>query len=114
MMKYWFLVCSFLLTFNAISQDSGQFHDKALEKFNANKYKEALGLINKAIDLSPKNIDYYLLRSNINLSLANLKEGFDDINTSIKIDPQNYKGYLRRGYFFNLIKEADKSILDYT
>jgi tetratricopeptide (TPR) repeat protein len=113
-MRYFLIVLYFLFSFTLHAQDAVSYYQQAMKKCNLAKNKEALVLLDKAIALDSKNVDYYLLRSYINIKLGNDGDGFNDINAAIKADPRNYKGYARRGEFFYSIKESDKSILDYT
>jgi tetratricopeptide (TPR) repeat protein len=95
------------------AQDPSTYYESARQKLLAGKYKEALSLYNKAIELSPGTSKYYIGRSNAHFGLKMSEEGFQDLCTAIKVEPSSSFGYIARGLFYYGIKELDKSILDY-
>jgi tetratricopeptide (TPR) repeat protein len=114
-MRFIFLGLLFHLSFLSLAtEDPSVYYENARQKLMAGKYKEALSLYNKAIELSPGIAKYYLGRGNAYFGLKMLEEGFHDLCTAIKVDPLSSFGYMERGLFYYQIKELDKSILDYT
>ncbi|HSZ24169.1 MAG TPA: tetratricopeptide repeat protein [Cytophagaceae bacterium] len=95
-------------------QNANTYQEQAKQKSIEKKYKEAIALCSKAIELDLTNPDYYIDRSNYHLAAGNQEEGFHDMNTAIKINPKYPLAYMQRGIFYYLIGEIDKSILDYT
>lgn len=113
-LKLIFLFMALCLASFSIGQDAKTFMEKAKQKSKERKYKEAVSLSTKAIELEPKQPDYYILRSEYYISAGMTQEGFDDINRAIKVAPTYSKSYWERANFYYLIRESDKSILDYT
>ena len=81
------------------------------EFFAKNKFIEALEKYSQAINLkveTKNNSIYYSNRAFVNLKLENFGSAIQDVNMSIKIDPDFYKAYYRRAVaYFYLEKYSD-------
>ncbi|MBC5797866.1 tetratricopeptide repeat protein [Sphaerospermopsis sp. LEGE 00249] len=60
------------------------------------RYREAEAAINKAIELSPRAV-FYFIRGIVHLQLGNTQGAIDDSNLAIKINPNLAEAYFLRG-----------------
>ncbi|XP_052797101.1 sperm-associated antigen 1-like [Mya arenaria] len=85
--------------------------DKGNEAFRSNDFKEAITYYSRSIFLFPTAASYN------NRALARLKftqwqEAIDDVNTVLKMEPDNVKALMRRGMAYKGLKCFDKSRRD--
>lgn len=74
----------------------------AESKFGLHQFNEALIEINKGIEIAPTNLkdlgleNYYNVRGNIYMALANFKDALSDFETCIKLNPKFPFAYVNR------------------
>jgi len=102
------------LTLTSCYYKSSDYYNAQAEKLeNEGKYKEAIELLDKAIEKKPKNI-YALINRGVNKSLINdYKGAIDDYNKIIEIDRNNTLAYLNRGKNKARLCEYKEAIEDY-
>src|SRR5438876_857348 len=71
-------------------------------KYNNGNYKGAIEDYTKAINLDPKNIDYYLRRGFCRDITGDYKGAIEDFTKVIEIEPKHKWAYLSRGSAFML------------
>ncbi len=65
--------------------------------FKLQNQKEALSEISRAIDLYPKNSDFYSFRANIYISQLDYSSAISDCNKALEINPNNGEALNNRG-----------------
>ncbi|EEF84741.1 tetratricopeptide repeat protein [Borreliella spielmanii] len=78
-------------------------YNLSIAKFENNKLKEALEIINKAINLNPEKSEYLYLKASINLKSENYQNAISLYNLVIEKNPENTSAYI------NLAKAYEKS-----
>jgi tetratricopeptide (TPR) repeat protein/S1-C subfamily serine protease len=77
-------------------------------------YKQAINDYTQAIQLNPKNAEYYAIRGGIYSVLKEYKQAIDDLTQAIKIDPKKAIYYHLRGTTYLELKDYKLAINDYT
>eukprot|EP00095_Tigriopus_kingsejongensis_P003055 maker-scaffold101_size371023-snap-gene-0.23 protein:Tk03055 transcript:maker-scaffold101_size371023-snap-gene-0.23-mRNA-1 annotation:"-like protein subfamily c member 7" len=72
-----------------------QKKDQGNEQYKTKNYREALQLYSEAITLDPQCPAYYSNRSACHMMLAQFNEGLNDAKTSVELDSEFTKGYIR-------------------
>ena len=78
------------------------------------EYKQAINDYTQAIQLNPKNADYYAIRGGIYSFLKEYKQAIDDYTQAIKIDHKKAIYYDFRGLAYLQLKDYKQAIADYT
>jgi tetratricopeptide (TPR) repeat protein/S1-C subfamily serine protease len=77
-------------------------------------YKQAINDYTQAIQLNPKNADYYAIRGGIYFLLEEYKQGIDDLTQAIQLDHKKATYYSMRGNTYVLLKDYKQAINDYS
>lgn len=81
------------------SNDPEPFNSRGKLYFNSNNrdtLKLAFQDYSKAIELNPKNSEYYVNRGSTNARLGNLEASISDYNKALALNPNNSNGYFNR------------------
>ncbi|WKC77782.1 tetratricopeptide repeat protein [Borreliella turdi] len=78
-------------------------YNLSIAKFENNKLKESLEIINKAINLNPEKSEYLYLKASINLKNENYQNAISLYSLVIEKNPENISAYI------NLAKAYEKS-----
>ena len=78
------------------------------------KYDEALGSINIAIDKNKSNTNAYYVRSKIHFARQQFPEAINDLSTLLAIDPKNEMAYNLRDTYYQKLSQQQNAINDYT
>ncbi|WKC78699.1 tetratricopeptide repeat protein [Borreliella turdi] len=78
-------------------------YNLSIAKFENNKLKESLEIINKAINLNPEKSEYLYLKASINLKNGNYQNAISLYSLVIEKNPENTSAYI------NLAKAYEKS-----
>ncbi|MBG1258818.1 tetratricopeptide repeat protein [Nostoc commune] len=57
--------------------------------FDKNDYKAAIDICNKALQINPDCVDFYIFRSQSYLNLKNYDKSLEDCNEALKINPSS-------------------------
>ena len=94
-------------------KSSDYYYSEAQKLENEGKYKEAIELLDKAIEENPQNI-YALMNRAVDKSLLGDYEGaIEDYSRIIKIDERNTLAFLNRGMSKAELKDYKGAIEDY-
>jgi protein O-mannosyl-transferase len=74
---------------------------------DVNKLNQALKDYNKAIELDPKNGEFWINRGATYARLADLDNALKNINEGLKLNPTQYSGYLNRFVIYNIFAERE-------
>ena len=85
---------------------------QGVASYNKNKYKEAIGYYDKAIELDPNNARIYNTRGVAKDKLGKHQEAIVDYNKVIELSPNNAEAYYNRGIAKNRLGEHQKAIVD--
>lgn len=96
------------------AQSSSEYHKQADEKDQKGKFKDAIKLYQKALDLDPNNVEILekivFAKSNGSQYLS----AIDDLNTLVLLKPKSSKYYFFRGFSQFNLKNYNAAVLDYT
>lgn len=107
----------------AYSFDRAKFYDSKLvgayiglahSNMKLNKYEDALKHADKALELSPDNIEALKVRSAINEANKNLQAAIDDYSKIVLIEPSIVYHYIKRAELYEKIGQNPNAIADYT
>ncbi|HEY0031304.1 MAG TPA: tetratricopeptide repeat protein [Bacteroidia bacterium] len=104
------LVCSISFSF---SQTAEEYNDMAIKKTESKDYQYAMGLINKAIALDPKNQWYYLRKAEIQFELTGPMDAIEIVRSAIAIDKKESEPYNRAGGYYSSSGMGDSAITMY-
>lgn len=76
-------------------------------------YQKAIGDLDKAIRIDPKNVEAYYMRGKINAVLSNYQQALNDLDMAIKMGPQKAEYYNDRGATWRLIGNGELAIKDF-
>ncbi len=80
---------------------------------NAKKYDDAIDAFNKAIEIDPKNADFYFYRGGNYYDMKNFEQAILDAGKAIELDPKSFSGYGLRGLANRAMGNYGKAILDF-
>lgn len=89
--------------------DGNLYNDRALARIRLQKMPEALQDLQKAIELSPKNAEFYANLGYVLWKLGKYAEAISAEREALKLDEKNYTANYQLGRF--LIRTGDKSLL---
>lgn len=61
-------------------------------------YQQAINDINQAIEMEPKNVDYWVEKGSVHLRVNQPKEAIEALNKAIELDAKNAAAYRMLGY----------------
>lgn len=76
---------------------AGELFSKANEAFVDENYKESIQLYTEAIQADGTKGDFFASRAHAHIKLENYADALSDSKEAIKLNPQNYKAFLRQG-----------------
>ncbi|NEP81952.1 MAG: SUMF1/EgtB/PvdO family nonheme iron enzyme, partial [Okeania sp. SIO3B3] len=88
-------------------------YQRAIEKFNLEKYQEAIIDFGYVIDLNPQFADGYYRRGLTYIQLANYREAVDDFTLVIGLDASHAQAYNCRGNAYYKLGEYQQALDDY-
>ncbi len=77
------------------------------------RYREAIQLFTKVIDLQPNNVEAYNGRAFASMRLEEYQKAIDDLNKAVTLNPNYEKIYHNLGVIYNKLGEYEKSIFYY-
>lgn len=92
-----------------IQNDGNLYNDRALARVRLQKMPEALQDLQKAIELSPKNAEFYANLGYVLWKLGKFTEAISAEREALKLDDKNYTANYQLGRF--LIRTGDKGLL---
>jgi tetratricopeptide (TPR) repeat protein len=100
-----------------IDDKPARFYDSALALFNAQKYDEAINIINNAIIINTQNPDYHTLKAYCLAKLQQYQQSTDEVKFALEMDgtnPELYEIIANNCYFLkdgeNATKNYEKAI----
>ena len=93
-------------------QVSAEFHFTRMQaEVQCRMYQQALNDINKAVELDPRNVVYWVEKGSLHLRVNQLDEAVKTLETAIKIDTKNAPAYRMLGYTLVQQNQTDKGIV---
>lgn len=93
-------------------QVSAEFHFTRMQaEVQCRMYQQALNDINKAVELDPRNVVYWVEKGSLHLRVNQLDEAVKTLETAIKIDTENAPAYRMLGYTLVQQNQTDKGIV---
>ncbi|MFH1640945.1 MAG: tetratricopeptide repeat protein, partial [Candidatus Omnitrophota bacterium] len=86
-----------------------EFYEKANESVSKGMYDQAIGYLDKAIQLDHGVPEFYTLRGHLYRNKNELTQTISDYSNSIKLNPNNGEIYYYRAVCYMFTKEYDKS-----
>jgi tetratricopeptide (TPR) repeat protein len=103
----------------SVSKNTGVFKididtylDTGLKYLMERKYNEALLMLDKSIEINPKNLDTLLNSGICYLGLKQYDKALNRFNKALELDPSSEIGLDRRSYCYFKLNQADKAIDD--
>lgn len=93
--------------------DSAQFFEIARAYLNKGDFDRALIEINKAIEISPRYVNAYVLRAGIYSIKNQHTKVIEDCTKAIEFNSNSEYAYSIRGYSYNVIGEFDSALKDF-
>ena len=84
----------------SVAQTISELHDKAEKKCAQKKYKEALSIINIAIEKDPRNIDSRLIIADILKELGEIDKAHTQLSAALIIDKEHAEVHNRLGLMY--------------
>ncbi len=99
-----------LFSINTIAQTSDEFRALAEEKYEAEDYRYALGLIEKALEVEPMNMDNKLVASRILINLGRPTKAIVHLEEVIQLYPEEVSAYAELGDLYMRMNELENSL----
>lgn len=94
-----------------LGQTSAEFHlIRSQAELNCRMYQQAINDINKAVELDPNNVTYWVEKGSIHIRVNQAAEAIQALTRAIKMDPENAPAYRMLGYAQIQNKEKDKGL----
>jgi len=87
--------------------------NRGIEKFNLEKYQEAIIDFGYVIDLNPQFVDGYYRRGLTYIQLEKYREAVDDFSLVTGLDSSHAQAYNFRGYVYYKLGEYQQAVDDY-
>jgi len=81
-------------------------------KFDENLQSEAIRIIDKAIEIDPKDPTPHTMRARIHLFGENLEEAAKDADAAVKLDKKNYGALILRATIYSEQQKLDEALAD--
>jgi tetratricopeptide (TPR) repeat protein len=104
------LLVFLLITIQAFGQSARQCVKAGKEFVEAGKYSDAIVQFSKAIELKPKETDYYMYRSNAYEKNGDIANAYEDVKRAIVFDEKNADLRVSAGRLAFLLKNYDEAI----
>lgn len=111
------LVLSLLICFSIAkshAQSSSEYHKQADQKDQEGKFRAAIKLYQKSLDLDPNNVEILEKIVYAKSNTGQYGSAIDNLNTLIQLKPKSSKFHFIRGFFQSNIKNYNAAVLDYT
>ncbi len=82
------------------------------EKFDSDLQKEALTIIDEAIEVDPDNSAAFTIRAEINVEGEKLEDAIKDASRAIKLDQKNTAALMVRARIYSVQEELEKALED--
>ncbi len=99
------------------SQDADFFHKEALKSIEAGELKQALRLLDKALQLKPEHTEAYQTRAEVKRKLDDIPGALKDINRYLQQKTQNAEAYalqsellIKAEHFSEAVNAAERSL----
>lgn len=112
-MRLLLTIFSFVILTGCDFKSSKDYHKEANKLEQEGKYKDAILLLDKAIDKDPSNIKALLDRAVDKSIIEDFKGAIDDYSKVIELDPDNGLAYLNRGKNKKRIEDYKAAIADF-
>lgn len=94
-----------------LGQVSAEFYLTRMQaEMQCRMYQQAIDDINKAVELDPNNVNYWVEKGGVCLRVNQVTEAVQALEKAISIDPQNAPAYRMLGYIQVQQKQMDKGI----
>lgn len=94
-----------------LGQTSAEFHlIRSQAELKCRMYQQAINDINKAVELDPNNVSYWVEKGGVHLRVNQMGEAIKALDKAITLDPENAPAYRMLGYAQIQNKEKDKGI----
>lgn len=94
-----------------LGQTSAEFHlIRSQAELNCRMYQQAINDINKAVELDPNNVTYWVEKGGIHIRVNQAAEAIQALTRAIKMDPENAPAYRMLGYAQIQNKEKNKGL----
>jgi tetratricopeptide (TPR) repeat protein len=120
-MKYNFKLSSILISLlicfsiaKSHAQSSSDYHKLGDKKDQKGKFKSAVKLYQKALDLDPNNLEILEKIVFAKSNSSQYSSAIDNLNTMIQLKPQSSKFYYLRGFFQFNLKNYNAAVQDYS
>lgn len=104
-----FILINLFLVSLAQAENLSDYVNKGNELAGQKKYEEAIQEYEKALALSPKNVDVHLLLGLSYANFGNLEKALEHIKTSVKLNP-SYTPYYYLGLIYSAQSEFKKAL----
>ncbi len=101
---------SMVLPSKIFSQTAREYHLQAIRAKNNFDYRGAEKLISKALEKSPDNMEYLLLRGDINLGLERYLKAKSDFESAIALDSMAVDPWIGRGRYYLYTGSPDSAL----
>jgi tetratricopeptide (TPR) repeat protein len=107
------LIFSFLYSCGNENYTANDYHNKGSEYFQNGKYKKALELYSKSIEMNEqKNPDTYRMRGFAYFKIGKYSEAIGDLTVALQINSEDYQASLLRGASYYCSKDIQNAITD--
>ena len=108
-----FRILLLILVWQACSQSSEAFLQKAKELMQAQQYEQALDFANKAIEKDESNAELFNLRGVIYFELKKYPNALLDYERAISLNTKDYRPYFNRAELHRTQGRAAEALRDY-
>lgn len=91
-----------------------QLYHLFLATYEQEKYKDALELINRIIQLNPTFYGYYLQKGKVELNIRKFNGALKNFNLSIGLNPEIADIYFLKGSTLDTLSRLDEALINYT
>ena len=88
-------------------------NQEAIKSFSQKKWNEVISITSEIISTAPENPNAYITRSGAYANIGKVDEGLSDVDTAIRLNPNDSVAYNNRGYIYELKKNKSQAILQY-
>ncbi len=110
-----FLFCSIMVTPLAFGQGptKEELMDKAEFLLNNSRYEEALGILDQALKVAPKDAFVHFRKAETLIGLGKFRESVGVLEKSVQLDPKYMEAYEMLGNLYSQYRKAPQAVKNY-
>ena len=94
-----------------MGQVSAEFYIiRSQEEVQCRMYQQAINDVNKAVEIDPRNVEYWVEKGGVHLRVNQLDDAEKALRQAVSIDPENAPAYRMLGFCMIQMKKKNEGV----